>query len=95
MTRKHDLLGLWLLWPNPDYEGYYLAGQITRSIGDEYHLIEIRAPENVQTFAKLRSTADLCADDVTFFNTETELDDWLAAVDNEPHVVPLPPKETH
>ena len=75
MTKsKHDLIGLWLLMPNPDFQGYYLTGKITRSIG-EYHLVEIRPPENSQpTFGRLRSTADLCANDVTFFNSEAELE---------------------
>jgi hypothetical protein len=75
---------------------FYQIGRITRSVGD-YHLALLRPPRGGPATSHLFSSDHLCADDADrfahFFDTERELDEWLAIEtpggDGPPRVVSM------
>jgi hypothetical protein len=92
MTDKQTLVGRWCLIPNGEYT---LTGEITLSISD-HHLVKIHTPtKGVPTFSRLMTSDALCAPHVMFFDSQHDLENWLAWTpeDGKPRMVSIKNKK--
>jgi hypothetical protein len=75
MANEQTLQGRWCLIPTGEYT---LTGEITLSVGD-HHLVKIHTPtKGVPSFSRLMTSDALCAPDVMFFDSQHDLENWLA-----------------
>src|SRR5882762_5815312 len=97
---KDSLVGRWVHLSD---EGYYKLGQVILSLGTTHHLVKWRPNDKGgPQSSELVCIDDFCVDEskeyyVQFFDTEEELDAWLAWMntpsdDKKPKIVTLKPK---
>jgi hypothetical protein len=87
------LAGMWCLIPDGECT---LKGELRASIGSNHHLVKIHTPKNgVPPFSQLMTSDDLCADDVMFFDSETDLEMFVSWEPDGggPRVVNLRPQD--
>jgi hypothetical protein len=96
---KASLVGRWVHLSEGDH---YRNGQITLSLGTSHHLIKWLPFNDGPNLSNLLRSDDLCTDEkedrwVCFFDSENELNAWMAwintpSTDKKPRIVELKPK---